>query len=93
MRTVATGTSERDDAGLQIALSLSIFLAALNFFALSPFTPRIAADLHTSVPLVGQISTLMILTSALLGLVIGPVSDHIGTGCRCCWGSSVWPRT
>ena len=73
-----TGSSERDGAGLQIALSLSIFLAALNFFALSPFTPQIAADLHTSVPLVGQISTLMILTSAVFGLVIGPVSDHIG---------------
>jgi len=71
---------ERDTASLrlQIALSISTFLAALNFFAISPFLPEIAADLGTSVPLIGQVATLMILISAVVGLVVGPVSDRIG---------------
>jgi predicted MFS family arabinose efflux permease len=53
-------------------------MAALNFSAMSPFYPEIARDLETSVPLVGQVVTVMILISAALGLVVGPVADRFG---------------
>ena len=67
-----------NDRMLLVALGTATFLAALNFFAISPFTTEIAADLDTSVALIGQITMLMILTSAVLGLAIGPVTDQIG---------------
>lgn len=46
--------------------------------ALSPFLPEIAAELQTTVALVGQIPALVMLLAALLGLVIGPLADHYG---------------
>jgi DHA1 family inner membrane transport protein len=54
------------------------FLAALNFYAATPFFPRISRDLDTTVPLLGQVATLLILVSASLGLVVGPLSDRYG---------------
>ncbi len=60
------------------ALCVSAFLASLNFFAPTPFYPEMARDLHTSVPLLGQVVTLMALISAGLGLVIGPLADRYG---------------
>ncbi|HEU0116713.1 MAG TPA: MFS transporter [Thermomicrobiales bacterium] len=60
------------------ALSLAAFLAALNFFAPTPFFPAMARDLHVAVPLLGQMVTLMVLISAGLGLVVGPVTDRYG---------------
>jgi predicted MFS family arabinose efflux permease len=53
---------------VQILLCLSAFLAALNFFAPTPFYPQMAHDLQTTVPLLGQVVTLMALISAGLGL-------------------------
>ena len=61
-----------------MALCLSAFFAALNFMAPTPFYPQIAADLRTTVPLVGQIVTLMAFVSAGLGLVVGPLADRYG---------------
>src|SRR5262249_51498504 len=63
---------------VQVALCLSAFFAALNFMAPTPFYPQIAADLRTTVPLVGQIVTLMAFVSAGLGLVVGPLADRYG---------------
>ena len=39
---------------VQIVLCLGAFLAALNFYAPTPFYPEIAHDLHTTVPLLGK---------------------------------------
>ena len=50
------------------ALCVAAFLAALNFFATSPFYPDMADDLDTTVPLLGQAATLLLLVSAVLGL-------------------------
>lgn len=61
-----------------VALCLASFLAALNFFATTPFYPRMARDLDTTVPLLGQVVTLMILISAGLGLAVGPLADRYG---------------
>jgi predicted MFS family arabinose efflux permease len=61
-----------------IGLCAASFLASLNFLAMSPFYPQITSDLETTVPLLGQIATLLILISALLGLVVGPFADRYG---------------
>src|SRR5918995_4636922 len=63
---------------VQILLCLSAFLAALNFFAPTPFYPQMAHDLQTTVPLLGQVVTLMSLISASLGLLAGPLADRYG---------------
>src|SRR5215217_1656766 len=63
---------------LQILLCLSAFLAALNYFAPTPFYPQMARDLQTTVPLLGQVVTLMALISAGLGLLAGPMADRYG---------------
>src|ERR671912_2813203 len=63
---------------IQILLCLSAFLAALNFFASTPFYPQMARDLQTTVPLLGQVVTLMALISASLGLLAGPLADRYG---------------
>jgi predicted MFS family arabinose efflux permease len=70
--------TEHPSRSLVVALCTATFLAALNFFAISPFVPEIADELDTSVALVGQITMVMILTSAILGLAIGPMTDEIG---------------
>ena len=54
---------------LLIALCTATFLAALNFFAISPFVTEVQQSQYL-VALIGQITMLMILTSAVLGLVI-----------------------
>jgi MFS transporter, DHA1 family, inner membrane transport protein len=61
-----------------ILLCLSAFLAALNYFAPTPFYPQMARDLQTTVPLLGQVVTLMALISAGLGLLAGPLADRYG---------------
>jgi MFS transporter, DHA1 family, inner membrane transport protein len=63
---------------VQLVLCLAVFFAALNFFAPTPFYPQMAHDLQTTVPLLGQVMTLMALLSAGLGLAIGPLADRYG---------------
>ena len=63
---------------VQAALCLAAFFAALNFFAPTPFYPEIARDLQTTVPLLGQVVTVMALLSAALGVFIGPLADRYG---------------
>src|SRR5215213_6194726 len=75
-----SGLAEREEPTTRvvIALCVSAFLAALSFFAASPFFPQMSRDLGTTVPLLGQVTTVMILTSAGLGLVVGPLADRYG---------------
>jgi len=61
-----------------ITLCLGTFVASLMFVAPTPFFPQMARDLAVSVPLLGQITTAMLLLSALLGLIIGPLADRSG---------------
>lgn len=63
---------------LQAALCFAAFLVSLNFFAPTPFYPQMAHDLDTTVPLLGQVVTLMALLSAGLGLIAGPLADRYG---------------
>lgn len=77
---VVIEAEEEMDAGNRVlaALCAASFLAALNYFATTPFYPEIAHDLHATVPLVGQVATAMILISATLGLAVGPLADRYG---------------
>lgn len=60
------------------AVCIAPFVTQLATFALSPFLPFIAADLETSVTVLGQIPALALLTAAVLGLVVGPLADRFG---------------
>jgi MFS transporter, DHA1 family, multidrug resistance protein len=64
--------------GLVPTLALSTFVNHLNVVAWIPFLPFIAMAQGVSVSLLGQIPASMLLVSALLGLVIGPLADHYG---------------
>src|SRR5262245_38537758 len=80
---IVAGTRRTEDCRvtdhrLAAVLCLAIFLAALNVFAATPFYPQMAQDLQSTVPLLGQILTLLTLLSAGLGLVVGPVADRSG---------------
>ena len=60
------------------AVCLAPFVTQLATFALSPFLPFVAADLGTTVAVLGQIPALALLTAAVLGLVVGPLADRFG---------------
>jgi MFS transporter, DHA1 family, inner membrane transport protein len=64
--------------GLVPTLALSTFVNHLNVVAWIPFLPFIAKAQSVSVSLLGQIPASMLLVSALLGLVIGPLADRYG---------------
>jgi predicted MFS family arabinose efflux permease len=59
-------------------LCLTAFVALLFVGALSPFLAVIAADLGTSVGVLGLAGTASLLMTAAGGLLIGPLSDHFG---------------
>jgi MFS transporter, DHA1 family, inner membrane transport protein len=65
---------------LVVALMVATFVNFLGALALGPFLPQVAADLNTTVALVGQVPALVTMLAALLGLVIGPLADHHGYG-------------
>jgi len=73
-----TPASAASDRRLLIVLGLASFLAVVNFAAPSPFFPEIARDLGTTVPLLGQVTTILTLLSAILGLGVGPLADRYG---------------
>jgi DHA1 family inner membrane transport protein len=60
------------------AVCLAPFVTQLATFALSPFLPFVAADLGSTVAVLGQIPALALLTAAALGLVVGPLADRFG---------------
>jgi DHA1 family inner membrane transport protein len=66
------------DLRVLIALGGGAFLAQLIFLAPTPFFPQMARDLQVSVPLLGQVMSAMLVLSALLGLIIGPLADRSG---------------
>jgi len=64
--------------GLIPILTLATFTNHLNVVAWNPFLPFIAHAHGIGVGLLGQVPALMLLLSALLGLVIGPLADRYG---------------
>src|SRR5215218_10067240 len=71
----------RPRAGGPLVLAVICLAPLVGFLlatALSPFLPVIAADLRTSVALLGQITAASMLVAAALSLVVGPLADHSG---------------
>lgn len=71
----------RPRAGNPLLLGVICLAPLVGFLlatALSPFLPAIAADLRTSVALLGQIPAASMLVAAALSLVVGPLADNSG---------------
>jgi predicted MFS family arabinose efflux permease len=66
------------DGWMLAAVCLAPFVTQLATFALSPFLPFIAADLGSTVAVLGQIPALALFVAATLGLLVGPVADRFG---------------
>ena len=59
-------------------LTLGVTVAILSARALGVFLPVMAADLNTSVSVMGQVPSLMLLLAGLLALIAGPLADRYG---------------
>jgi MFS family permease len=70
--------SARPAPGLILALTVAAFVNHLNVIAWNPFLPFIAEAHGIGVALLGQLPALLLVLSALLGLVIGPLADSYG---------------
>lgn len=81
---MSTPSLERIDNGetasrlLVPVLTLAIAVTILGSRALAVFLPVIAADLGTSVSLLGQVPGLTLLLAGVLALVAGPLADRFG---------------
>ena len=78
MNSGESGSRLRGSSFVLFVLCVASFLSALNFFATSPFYPEMAGDLGTTIPLLGQAITMMLIISAVLGLIVGPLADSFG---------------
>jgi MFS family permease len=65
-------------AGLVPTLTVAAFVNHLNVIAWNPFLPFIAEAHGIGVAILGQLPALLLVLSALLGLVIGPLADSYG---------------
>src|SRR5262245_16311754 len=72
------GSDPRADRRVLRALCAASFLALLPSFVLPAFFPAIARDFGTTVPILGQTLTIMVLIGAAAGLVVGPLADRRG---------------
>ena len=63
---------------LVTGLAGSGLLGMVSAAGLSPLLPLLAADLGSSVAVLGQAAALLNLLAAMLGFVVGPVTDHHG---------------
>jgi DHA1 family inner membrane transport protein len=61
------------------ALGLGSFVTMLTLSAPAPFLPDISRELGVSVSLLGQITAAMLILSAPLGLIAGPLADRYGS--------------
>ena len=66
------------DVLVLLAICLASLVGFLIGVALSPFFPVIAADLRTTVALLGQVPAISMLAAGALGLASGPLADHYG---------------
>jgi MFS transporter, DHA1 family, inner membrane transport protein len=64
--------------GLVPALTIAAFVNHLNVIAWNPFLPFIAEAHGIPIVILGQLPALLLVLSAVLGLVIGPIADSYG---------------
>lgn len=72
------GADRHADRRILLAVCVASFMGTLSFVALPPFFPEMALDLDTTIPLLGQVVTVVLLLGTVLGLVIGPLADEYG---------------
>jgi MFS transporter, DHA1 family, inner membrane transport protein len=65
-------------ASLVPALTVAAFVNHLNVIAWNPFLPFIAEAHGIGIAILGQLPALLLVLSAVLGLVIGPLADSYG---------------
>ena len=65
-------------AGLVPTLTVAAFVNHLNVIAWNPFLPFIAEAHGIGIGILGQLPALLLVLSAVLGLVIGPLADSYG---------------
>jgi predicted MFS family arabinose efflux permease len=65
-------------AWLVPVLTLATFVMMLQSMALGPLLPDIAADLDTSVSLLGQIPAAVMVLASVIGFFAGPLADRFG---------------
>src|SRR5215831_3775237 len=65
-------------AGLVPALTVASFVNHLNVIAWNPFLPFIAEAHGIGIVILGQLPAFLLVLSAVLGLVIGPIADSYG---------------
>lgn len=63
---------------LAIVMAVGSFLTGVNVFGLNPFLATIAADLDSTVGVIGQATTVALVVAAITALILGPISDHWG---------------
>lgn len=61
-----------------VVFALTATLGTTYMAGFNVFIPLVADTFHSSVPVVGQITTAMFFVGALSGVVIGPLADHYG---------------
>jgi MFS transporter, DHA1 family, inner membrane transport protein len=61
-----------------LILTLSMMLGVTNQFGLSALLADVSSDLDVSVPLLGQVTTLVFFGAAFIGLFAGPIADQFG---------------
>ena len=59
-------------------LTIGVTVSILGARAIGVFLPVMAADLNTSVSVMGQVPSLMLLLAGLLALIAGPLADRYG---------------
>jgi len=64
--------------GLVPTLTVAAFVNHLNVIAWNPFLPFIAEAHGIGIAILGQLPALLLVLSAVLGLVIGPLADSYG---------------
>ena len=65
-------------AGLVPTLTVAAFVNHLNVIAWNPFLPFIAEAHGIGIAILGQLPALLLVLSAVPGLVIGPLADSYG---------------
>jgi predicted MFS family arabinose efflux permease len=79
MTDTARPTAAAPGPWVLLALCPGSFISLLSVSAPAPFLSDIASELGVGVPLVGQVTAAMLILSAPLGLVAGPLADRYGS--------------
>ena len=67
-------------------LVIAAFVAQLSVGTMSPFLAAVATSLDTSLAMLGLVSMGALAATAVGGLIVGPLGDHLGHRTMLLWG-------